>query len=116
MKFFTKKTGQPKFKEAKAKWNLKDKLSNATVKATSFVLGDTHFIVQSIADGVARTEASILHPLTGEGKPESLKARVKATEMKQQFIKQQIDTMAEQFNRIIGVVEDDIINDVNPEA
>ena len=111
MKFFTKKKGEPKFKEAKTKWSIKDKLLNATVSATDFVLGDTHFIIKSTADGVARAEASIKYQLTGQLKPEVIKAREKATEMKQEFIKQQINTMTDQFSRIMGL--DQAINDLN---
>ena len=114
MRVFSKNSGEPKFKEAKPKRSFKQRVKNATVTATSFVLGDAHFVMQSATDGIARTEATIVHRLTGELKPDLRKKRRASTAAKQEFIKQHVNDLIAQAKAIVNADGDDaIINEIN---
>jgi|AntDeeMinimDraft_6_1070357.scaffolds.fasta_scaffold14409_2 hypothetical protein len=77
----------------------KQKIKNGTAKVLSFFAGDAHFVLKTGADGVARSEAYLVHKLTGKAKTAVIEDRHNRTEATQDKIKEASRLFKESIRR-----------------
>lgn len=95
----------------------KAKAIAAAASATSFVLGDTHFVLKSSADAVASLESILINKMTGKPKRHVIEDRHNHTEQTQELVKLAAMKLADRFRSLTrqssdsDIIADDIIHD-----
>lgn len=91
MKLFSKLTAAHNAKEMTTQFNkkrtMKTNIARGTAGVVSSILGDAHFITQSLADGIVKAEQEIVHKLRGNSKAAIGKFRTDQTISTQEGIK-----------------------------